>query len=239
MSTKLTETDLIVQDLLNQCMVNDEKKVKLQKEIEAVQNLDNLNYFKIVKVLLEKEDMIKKGFIAMSYISENDKVELGSATATTFTKYYNLLNSKYPNKDNPRKRRVMINLVSLLVRLVLSYHEVTSNQFLTESNGKYSPSGKKLNEMLHTRYFEFIIDEHCLCSMITDLKDIRSFPTSCIYYDKKNNYHSMFNKAEIKPKQGSVYHFRYTIDKTDEEVCHDTDLSTEVMFVQPVSSLSP
>jgi hypothetical protein len=49
----------------------------------------------------------------------------------------------------------------------------------------------------------------------------------------------MFEKLEIVPRASKYMLYIVNKDMNDEEVCHGVDLSTEVMFVQPVSSLTP
>jgi hypothetical protein len=184
-----THTDYEVQQLLRHCIENDLKKTQLFKAIESVQNDGNKNYFSILKVLLEKNVFSKhKVFTAMTYFSVKDELVLGTAVAQSFTKYYNLLNDEYSgNTHVSRKRRVMTNLLCLLVSLVLSYHKRTSNKYLTlQSDGKYAPSGKKISEIVnHNEFFTFTIDINCLSEMTIDRHNVKSFPTTYIYTEKK------------------------------------------------------
>jgi hypothetical protein len=56
---------------------------------------------------------------------------------------------------------------------------------------------------------------------------------------QKKKCNTMFEKLEIVPRASKYMLYIVNKDMNDEEVCHGVDLSTEVMFVQPVSSLTP
>lgn len=243
-STKISDNDKAVQEILKKCITNDQVKANLTKSLNDVQNEDNKNYFIIISKLLSERT---KG-LAMTYDSDHIMIRVGANLAKILTNYYELMslnnyyldinnvnNSNKPTKNeianhDSRRRKVLINLVSMLVSLVLSYHTQTSEKYLNlKKNSKYEPSGLTITELIGAADFRFMIDSDCLMRMLGDVKEVRKIPLTYIFDIKKLNKQALFRGVSIRPCQNE-YMFKYFPNKCDEE--GDTPLSSKVLFLQ-------